>query len=64
MEELEGCGMIAGIHTSLSQLGYKTDLQEREMGLERMEEALIKTCEKNLGRIPLKPVEWIPGVPA
>ena len=25
VEDLEGCGMTAGIHTSLSQLGYKAD---------------------------------------
>ena len=62
VEDLEGCGMTAGVHTSLSQLGYKTDSQGREMGLERMEEALIETCEKHLGRTPLKPVEWTQGM--
>ena len=62
VEDLEGCGMTAGIHTSLSQLGYKDDSEGRHMGLERMEEALIETCEKHLGRVPLKPVEWKPGV--
>ena len=54
--------MTAGIHTSLSQLGYKADSEGRHMGLERMEEALIETCEKHLGRVPLEPVEWKPGV--
>ena len=58
VEDLEGCGMTAGVHTSLSQLGYETDSQGREMGLDRMEEALIDTCEKHLGRTPLEPVEW------
>ena len=62
VEDLEGCGMTAGVHTSLSQLGYKTDSQGREMGLERMEEALIETCEKHLGRTPLEPVEWTQGM--
>ena len=62
VEDLEGCGMTAGIHTSLSQLGYKADSEGRNMGLERMEEALIETCEKHLGRVPLEPVEWKPGV--
>ena len=62
VEDLEGCGMTAGIHTSLSQLGYKDDSEGRHMGLERMEEALIETCEKHLGRVPLEPVEWKPGV--
>ena len=62
VEDLEGCGMTAGIHTSLSQLGYKADSEGRQMGLERMEEALIEACEKHLGRTPLEPVEWEPGV--
>ena len=62
VEDLEGCGMTAGIHTSLSQLGYETDSQGREMGLDRMEEVLIETCEKNLGRVPLEPMEWTPGM--
>ena len=62
VEDLEGCGMTAGIHTSLSQLGYKADSEGRHMGLERMEEALIEPCEKHLGRVPLEPVEWKPGV--
>ena len=62
VEDLEGCGMTAGIHTSLSQLGYETDPQGREMGLDRMEEVLIETCEKNLGRVPLEPMEWTPGM--
>ena len=62
VEDLEGCGMTAGVHTSRSQLGYKTDSQGREMGLERMEEALIETCEKHLGRTPLEPVEWTQGM--
>ena len=62
VEDLEGCGMTAGIHTSLSQLGYTADSEGRHMGLERMEEALIESCEKQLGRVPLEPVEWEPGV--
>ena len=62
VEDLEGCGMTAGIHTSLSQLGYKADSEGRQMGLERMEEALIEACEKHLGRTPLEPVEWKPEV--
>ena len=62
VEDLEGCGMTAGVHTSLSQLGYKTDSQGREMGLERMEEALFESCEQHLGRTPLEPVEWTQGM--
>jgi len=62
VEDLEGCGMTAGVHTSLSQLGYKNDSKGRKMGLERMEEALIETCEKHLGRTPLEPVEWTQGM--
>ena len=62
VEDLEGCGMTAGVHTSLSQLGYKNDSNGRKMGLERMEEALIETCEKHLGRTPLEPVEWTQGM--
>jgi len=64
VEDLEGCGMTAGVHTSLSQLGYKADSQGRQMRLGRVEEALIETCEKHLGRIPLEPVEWTPGMVA
>lgn len=62
VEDLEGCGMTAGVHTSLSQLGYETDSQGGEIGLDRMEEALIETCEKHLGRNPLEPIEWTPEV--
>ena len=62
VEDLEGCGMTAGVHTSLSQLGYKNDSKGRKMGLERMEEALIETCEEHLGRTPLEPVEWTQGM--
>ena len=40
----------------------ETDSQGREMGLNRMEEVLIETCEKNLGRVPLEPMEWTPGM--
>ena len=62
VEDLEGCGMTAGVHTSLSQLGYETDSQGRYMGLARMEEALIETCESHLGRLPSEPVKWTPGM--
>ena len=54
--------MTAGVHTSLSQLGYETDSQGGEIGLDRMEEALIETCEKHLRRNPLEPIEWTPEV--
>ena len=58
VEGLECCGLAAGIHTSLSQLGYSEDKSGFPIGIERIEECLIETCESNLGRVPIKSNSW------
>ncbi len=60
VEDLEGCGMRAGVHTSLAQLGYTNDPTGRPLDMTRIEEALLGTCEQHLGRAPLGPIEWSP----
>jgi len=64
VEDLEGCGMKAGVHSSLAQLGYTRDLMGRPLDIARMEEALLVTCEHHLGRAPIDPIEWSPELPA
>ena len=64
VEDLEGCGMRAGVHSSLSQLGYTSDPLGRPIDLARVEWALLASCERNLGRSPSKPIEWSPEMPA
>ena len=62
VEELEGCGMKAGVHTSLARLGYNSDKDGNIIDIERIEASLRKLCEKHLGRKPTEPVEWVPGI--
>ncbi len=58
VEDLEGCGMMAGVHSSLAQLGYTHDPTGRPIDMSRMEGALLETCEQHLGRAPMDPIEW------
>jgi lipoate-protein ligase B len=62
VEELEGCGMDPGIHTSLSRLGYSKDTTGGRIDRERVEVSLLDNCESHLGRKPSKPIEWTPGM--
>jgi len=62
VEDLEGCGMRPGIHTSLARLGYVSDSEGNNIDIGRIESGLLKHCEKNLGRRPVEPVEWTPGI--
>ena len=62
VEELEGCGMKPGIHTSLARLGYVSDTEGNKIDPGRIESGLLKHCEKHLGRSPGEPVEWTPGI--
>jgi lipoate-protein ligase B len=62
VEKLECCGIEAGMHTSLSQLGYVNDNEGLLLDVDRMEKSLILTCEENLGRVPIGPVDWSPEV--
>ena len=62
VERLECCGLSAGKHTSLSQLGYSKDKTGSTIDFERIEECLIATCENYLGRVPREPILWNPGV--
>ena len=64
VEDLEGCGMSAGVHSSLAQLGYTRDSRGESIDLARVERALLETCERSLGRSPSKPIEWSPEMPA
>ena len=52
VEDLEGCGISIGTHTSLVRLGYHTDPSGSKIDSERLEESLIETCEEILGRKP------------
>ena len=62
VEDLEGCGMVKGTHTSLHQLGYSHDSNGRPIDIRRFEEALLETCEEILNRSPQNPESWIPEV--
>jgi len=62
VEELKGCGMDSGIHTSLSRLGYSKDTSGERIDRDRVEGALLDNCERHLGRKPSKPIEWAPGM--
>ncbi len=58
VENLEGCGIKAGLHTSLSRLGYSEDPSGAPIDSLRVQESLISTCEKFLGRKPTSDMEW------
>ena len=64
VEDLEGCGMSAGVHSSLAQLGYSRDPAGNSVDISRVERALLENCEASLGRSPSQPVEWSPEMPA
>tara|TARA_B100000686_G_scaffold354070_1_gene462495 strand:- start:1340 stop:2014 length:675 start_codon:yes stop_codon:yes gene_type:complete len=64
VEDLEGCGITAGTHTSLSQLGYSHDSDGATIDRERVERGLIDTCQKHLGRKPVMEVDWSPEMAA
>ena len=58
VENLEGCGIKAGLHTSLSRLGYSKDPFGAPIDSLRVQESLISTCEKFLRRKPTLDTEW------
>tara|TARA_Y100000590_G_C14806501_1_gene670948 strand:+ start:83 stop:310 length:228 start_codon:yes stop_codon:yes gene_type:complete len=62
VEDLEGCGMTRGTHTSLHQLGYMHDPNGEPLNIRRFEEALLETCEEILNRAPMSPENWTPEV--
>ncbi|MDP7002891.1 MAG: lipoyl(octanoyl) transferase LipB [Candidatus Thalassarchaeaceae archaeon] len=64
VEDLEGCGMQQGIHTSLTQLGYTHDSEGLTIDLPRVAMGLLGVCEDHLGRKPAEPIEWVPGIVA
>ena len=53
VEELEGCGLNAGVHTSLKKLGYDRDLSGQKLDFSRLEKAFIDTCKEVLDRNPI-----------
>jgi lipoate-protein ligase B len=53
VEELEGCGLNAGMHTSLKKLGYDRDLSGQKLDFSRLEKAFIDTCKEVLDRNPI-----------
>ena len=52
VEDLEGCGIEAGMHTSLAKLGYTMDSEGRKINSERIQSELLSVCERHLGRVP------------
>jgi len=62
VEDLEGCGMVRGTHTSLHQLGHCYDRDGKLIDIQRFEEALLETCEGVLNRTPANPESWAPEV--
>ena len=60
VQDLECCGIPAGTHTRRSHLGYDKDNRGEPINFERIEEALILTCEEILGRVPKSPVDCSP----
>ncbi len=58
VEGLEGCGMIAGLHTSLVSLGHSHDSEGCLIDCKRIENALLEGCFENLGRYPEETAEW------
>ena len=53
VEDLEGCGLNAGMHTSLKKLGYDRDLSGHKLDFGRLEKAFIDTCKEVLDRNPI-----------
>jgi len=58
VEQLEGCGIKAGLHTSLSRLGYSKDPKGASIDSLMIQEYLISTCEKFLRRKPTLDMGW------
>tara|TARA_B100000287_G_scaffold347688_1_gene335660 strand:- start:49521 stop:50195 length:675 start_codon:yes stop_codon:yes gene_type:complete len=55
VENLEGCGIGRGSHTSLARLGYHADPSGNKIDSKMIQDGLIETCEEILGR---KPTEY------
>ena len=62
VEGLEGCGMEAGVHTSLQSLGYSHDPEGMPIDCERIGLAMLERCDGFLGRQPDEPIEWFPEI--
>ena len=52
LERVSGCGMQEGTHTCLNKLGYYFDKDGNKIDVKRIEDALIESCEKILGKVP------------
>jgi lipoate-protein ligase B len=64
IEALTCCGLDAGTTTSLAAVGHTLDLEGRLLDRARFEEALLVHAEEFLGRVPMKPEGWTPGLVA
>jgi len=64
IEALTCCGLDAGMTTSLAALGHTHDLEGRLLDRARFEEALLFHAEDFLGRVPMNPEDWTPGLVA
>jgi len=64
IEALTCCGLDAGTTTSLAAVGHTHDLEGRLLDRARFEEALLVHAEEFLGRVPMKPEDWTPGLVA
>jgi len=58
VEDLPGCGLKEGIHTSLNKLGYERDASGKKIDVTSVEGALISTCERILKRKPILDQTW------
>ena len=52
VERVSGCGMQEGTHTCLHKLGYLFDREGNKIDIKRIEDALLETCQRILGRVP------------
>jgi len=62
VEGLEGCGMEAGMHTSLQNLGYSQDSNGLPIDCKMVESAMLERCAEILGRRPGESMEWAPEI--
>ena len=58
VEDLECCGLKAGVTTSLHKLGHTHDLEGRTIDRERISEALVHAAPETIGRVLSSSEGW------
>ena len=58
LEDLECCGLNAGVTTSLHKLGHTHDLEGRIIDRSRISEALIQVAPEAIGRVLSPSEDW------